>query len=178
MVTPTLFSLHHRTFRCLGLAGPLVLFSLNLSAGPTRQLHTLFRLPREPSPPRRRCSSPVRRRSRAACSPLQAAAAPELSTAPPPACAPTPLLRCCSAAARAPTPRLCHPRAAAHRHRRPLHTRAASPAPISLPCSSIQDRFEFPPLLIRVHAKCSRNCHLGRFRRFHPRFARVWPTHY
>ena len=48
------------------MAGPHVLFSLNPSAGPTRQLHTPLRLPREPSPPRRRCSSPVRRRSAAA----------------------------------------------------------------------------------------------------------------
>ena len=36
MFTPTQFSQHHRIFRCLGLAGPPVLFSLNPSAGPTR----------------------------------------------------------------------------------------------------------------------------------------------
>jgi len=36
------FSLNHRTFRCLGLAGPLVLFSLNSFAGPTRQSHHCF----------------------------------------------------------------------------------------------------------------------------------------
>ena len=75
MVTPMLFSLHHRTFRCLGLAGHHVLFSLNASAGPTCQLHMLFLLPRELSPPRRRCSSPVRRRSAAARAQLHRASA-------------------------------------------------------------------------------------------------------
>ena len=44
------FSPNHRIFRCLGLAGPRVLFSLNSYAGPTRQLHTFFLLPREPPP--------------------------------------------------------------------------------------------------------------------------------
>jgi len=63
-------------FRCLGLAGPPVMFSLNPSAGPRVSLTPV------PLPPRKTAActharTPCRRRSRAACSPLQAAAAPE-----------------------------------------------------------------------------------------------------
>ena len=76
------FSPNHWIFRCLGLAGPRVLFSLNSSAGPTHQLHTFFLLPREPPPlthqtaaarthaaaaprpfPRRACAAPALRLS-------------------------------------------------------------------------------------------------------------------
>ena len=98
---------------------------------PPRETAALHPRPYTAPPPltRRLLASPSRRRARS--SPLRRR----------PRATP-PLLRCCSAVARAPTPRLCHPRAAAHRHRRPLHTRAASPARISLPRSSIQDRFD------------------------------------
>ena len=76
VITPTVFSLHHRTFRCLGLAGPLVMFSLNLSAGPRVSLSPVSLPPRKTAA----CTharTPCRRHSRAACSPLQDAAAPE-----------------------------------------------------------------------------------------------------
>ena len=116
MFTPTQFSQHHRIFRCLGLAGPPVLFSLNPSAGPTRQLHTVFLPPHEttalvPAPVRRAAAAatpaPPLRLSARALHFAAARARPHSSR--------TLLLRRCSAAARAPKPRLCHPRAAAHR---------------------------------------------------------------
>jgi len=154
------------------LAGPTVLFSLNPSAGPTRQLHTFFLSPRETAAP---APAPVRRS--AAATPAPPLRRRSHSTAPPPARAHTPLLRCCSAAARAPTPRLCHPRAAALRRRRPLPTRAASPAPICLPHSCIQDRFDpstlglsarkvFEELPLRLSSSTSSRPFLG--------LARVW----
>ena len=62
MVTPMLFSLNHRTFRCLGLAGPLVLFSLNSSAGPTRQSHTFVSSSSRNRRPCTRARTPLRRR--------------------------------------------------------------------------------------------------------------------
>ena len=109
MFTPTQFSQHHRIFRCLGLAGPPVLFSLNPSAGPTRQSHCCSSLSRNrrpaPVPVRRsaaarapparhskpppRPSSSLRRRSRT----------PTLAHA-----APAPLLRSHSRAQAAPVP--------------------------------------------------------------------------
>ena len=99
VITPTFFSPYHRTFRCLGLAGPLVLFSLNSSAGPTRHCHTTVFI------------FLANRRPRAAAAPRPyAAAQPPLahnSTVPPPSP--------CSATARAlqrraraaPAPRPC-----------------------------------------------------------------------
>ena len=115
MFTPTQFSQHHRIFRCLGLAGPPVLFSLNPSAGPTRQspCFSSFSRTRRPAP---RARTPLRRRSRAACSPLQAAAAPELFTAPPHALAHT-RARCSCAAAPQP---LARPSRACATHAPPL----------------------------------------------------------
>ena len=97
--TPMHMYLNHRIFRCLGLAGPHVLFSLNPSAGPTRQLHTLFRLPREPSP-----------RATAAPRPYAAAQPPlaHNSSAPPPLP--------CSATARALQRRACAAPAPCLRH--------------------------------------------------------------
>ena len=111
------FSLNHRISRRLGLAGPPVLFSLNPSAGPTRQLHTVFLPPREtaalvPAPVRRAAAAtpaPPLRLSARALHCAAARARPHSSR--------TLLLRRCSAAARAPKPRLCHPRATAHRRR-------------------------------------------------------------
>jgi len=104
--TPMPFSPNHRIFRCLGLAGPLVLFPLNSSAGPTRQLHTFFLLSREPPPLthqtaaaraqlRRRMHSHRRRASPVSTSRLRRArSAPE-----PPARRP---LRACTARSRCP----------------------------------------------------------------------------
>ena len=132
-------------------------FLLTLLRVPRVSLTTVFLPPREtaalhpcpftaPPPPLLRCPSAA------------AHAPPARHSKPPPRLssplsrrprATPPLLRCCSTVARAPTPRLCHPRAAAHRHRRPLHTRAASPAQISLPRSSIQDRFDPSTLCLR-----------------------------
>ena len=54
VITPMLFALNHRNFRCLRVGGPAGPVSLNLSAGPARQLLQPLLLPREP--PRRHCS--------------------------------------------------------------------------------------------------------------------------
>ena len=130
------------------------MFSLNPSAGPTRQSPCFSSFSRNrrphtrpfaaPPPPltRRLLATPRRRRARS--SPLRRR----------PRATPS-LLRCCSAVARAPAPCLRHLCAADHQAaaiqvlRRRLqrqhalsNTRAASPAPISLPRSSIQDRFD------------------------------------
>ena len=111
------FSLNHRTFRCLGLAGPLVLFSLNSSAGPTRQSHHCFssssrnRRP-TPAPVSRSAAAtpapPLRCRTRAAPAPLRRArTAPAPTTAPP--CAAllraSPAFQTSAAAAPSPSPR-------------------------------------------------------------------------
>jgi hypothetical protein len=117
VITPTFFSPYHRTFRCLGLAGPLVLFPLNSFRGPTRQSHSLFFFLHAKPPP---SHTPVR---------LSAAATP----APPLCCrtraAPAPLRR--RATNLAPVHRLS--RAPEPRSRRPApHLRrlcAADPAP-------------------------------------------------
>ena len=75
VITPTFFSPYHRTFRCLGLAGPLVLFSLNPSAGPRVSLTHCFSSSREtvalhPAPVRRSAAAtpatPLHCRTRAA----------------------------------------------------------------------------------------------------------------
>ena len=146
MITPTVFSPNHRTFRCLGLAGPPDMFSLNPSAGPRVSLtHCFSSFSRNcrphtrpfaaPPPPltRRLLATPRRRRARS--SPLRRR----------PRATP-PLPRCCSAVARAPAPCLHHLCAANHqaaaiqvlrRHLQRQHaysnTRAASPAPIKPP---------------------------------------------
>ena len=67
MFTPTLVSQHHRNFRCLGLAGPPVLFSLNPSAGPTRQSHCCSSLSRNCRP----APVPVRRSAAARAPPAR-----------------------------------------------------------------------------------------------------------
>ena len=79
MFTPTLVSQHHRIFRCLGLEGPPVLFSLNPSVGPRVSI-TVSLPPRETvapitAPVRRSAAatpaSPLRCRTRAAPAPLR-----------------------------------------------------------------------------------------------------------
>ena len=117
------------------MAGPLVLFSLNSSAGPTRQSHTFVS---SSSRNRRPCTT-ARTPPPRPCSPLQAAAAatplrrlPRTLTQPR-AAAPAPLLRSRS---RRPVPRLRRLQAAAAatplrrlpRTLTPL--RAAAPAPL------------------------------------------------
>ena len=72
-------SLHHRTFRCLGLAGPPVMFSLDLSAGPrvslTQYLFLLAKPPPSHTPVRRSAAAtpapPLCCRTRAAPAPLR-----------------------------------------------------------------------------------------------------------
>ena len=180
MVTPALFPLNHRTFRCLGLAGPPVLFSLNPSAGP-RVSFTVFLPPREtvalhPAPVRRSAAAtptpPLRCRTRAAPAPLRRRAtdhapAHRLSRAPEPR-------------SRRPVPRL-HRLQAADRAPPSSSSSAACitapPAPLLPIAQAYKTNLKFLPPFARVHAKCSRNCHLGRFRRFRPCFARIWPTH-
>ena len=126
VITPTFFSPYHRTFRCLGLAGPLVLFSLNSFRGPTRQSQSLFlfllaKLP--PCTPRPYAAPPpplLRRLSAAARAPLlhRFAAAPQTSRsftasrARPSHAAPAPLLRSPTRAQAAPVPPTRR-----HRHR-------------------------------------------------------------
>ena len=110
------FSPNHRTFRCLGLAGPPVLFSLNPSACP-RVSFTVFLPPGEtvalhPVPVRRSAAAtpapPLRCRTRAAPAPLRRRAtdhapAHRLSRAPEPRSRrPVPRLRRLQAADRAP----------------------------------------------------------------------------
>ena len=134
--TPMHMYLHHRIFRCLGLAGPFVLFSLNSSAGPTRQSHRFVSSSSRNRRPCTRARTPLRRRrSRAASSPLQAAAAPELSTAPPPARDPTSpalLLRSRSRAHAAPVP----------------PTRRSSPPPMASPHARSLSCSDLPPTLV------------------------------
>ena len=98
------FSLNHRTFRCLGLAGPLVLFSLNSSADPTRQSHSLFFFLLAKPPPYIRARTPLRRRHSRAAPPLPHARR-SCSTTPP---RHAPRQRRAPAAP-APAPLLCRP---------------------------------------------------------------------
>ena len=106
VITPMLFSLDHRNFRCFRVGGPARPVSLNLSAGPASQ-SLFFLLPRETAAPAP-ASSPVRRT--AAAAPLHRR---PLAPPPPP--------ELCSAAAHA----LLHrPHAASHAQH--PHARAAS----------------------------------------------------
>ena len=178
MFTPTQFSQHHRIFRCLGLAGPPVLFSLNPSAGPTRQSHCCSSLSRNcrpaPVPVRRSAAAraPPARHSKPPPRPSSSlrhrTRSPTLAHA-----APAPLLRSHSRAQAAPVPptrrRSPPPSASLQAPASLLH----STAPLLLPRTSFQARFEVLCTLDSVHTRCSRNCHLGHFRRFRPYFARV-----
>ena len=147
--TPMHLYLHHRIFRCLGLAGPLVLFSLNPSAGPTRQLHSVFLPPREtaaPAPP------PVRRRRARAlhCKPPPLLLLCAASRARSHNRAPL-LLRRCSAATLAPPysaptpPASRRPRAAVILVQRRLHRCSSCSTPSH--CTSLQAKFEVPSTL-------------------------------
>jgi len=62
VITPTFFSPYHRTFRCLGLAGPPVMFSLNPSAGPRVSLSLCFSSSSRNCRPAPRARTPLRRR--------------------------------------------------------------------------------------------------------------------
>ena len=126
------FSLNHRTFRCLGLAGPLVLFSLNPSAGPRVSLsHCLSSFSRNRRPLTRPHAAPPpplqRRPSATASAPLLLcfAAAPRACTRA--RAAPAPAPRC--AALRCPAPPA--PRAAAFHAAPPLRSSSAR----AFPCS-------------------------------------------
>ena len=148
------------------MAGPPVLFSLNPSAGPTRQSPCFSSFSRNRRPASR-ARTPLRRRSRAACSPLQAAVAPELFTAPPPALAHTRARYSCAAA---PQP-FARPSRACATHAPPLTTAvglspsASKPSPqycsTSSPLHEFQARFGVLCTLDSVHKRCSRNCLLG-----------------
>jgi len=172
VITPTFFSPYHRTFRCLGLAGPLVLFSLNSFRGPTRQSQSLFlfllaKLP--PCTPRPYAAPPPplpRRPSTAARAQLlpNFAAAPRASARA--RAAPVPAPRC--AALRSPAPPA--PRAVAfHEQRRrfaaPPHARSPAPLPYS---SRSRSSVSLPTPLDQAHSRCSRNCLLGFFFDFFP----------
>ena len=157
VITPMLFSLNHRNFRCFRVGGPAHPVSLNLSAGPASQSLS-FLLPRETAAPAP-ASSPVRHAEAAA--PLH-----RRPLAPPP----PPLTHCFTArtplvarSTRTPAPPLFRSAAAHHRRRRNFLSRTASPDPHLHPRASIHARFEFPPPLVRVPARCSRNCLLGVF---------------
>jgi len=165
VITPTFFSPYHRTFRCLGLAGPLVLFSLNSFRGPTRQSQSLFlfllaKLP--PCTPRPYAAPPPplpRRPSTAARAQLlpNFAAAPRASARA--RAAPVPAPRC--AALRSPAPPA--PRAVAfHEQRRrfaaPPHARSPAPLPYS---SRSKGSVSLPTPFDQAHSRCSRNCLLG-----------------
>ena len=178
MITPTVFSPNHRTFRCLGLAGPPVMFSLNPSTGPRVSLthcvsSSCETVALHPAPVRRSAAAtpapPLRCRTRAAPAPLSRRAtdlAPvhRLSRATEPRSRrPAPRLRRLQAADRAP------PSSSSS-----AACTAAPPAPLLPFAQAYKPNLKFLPPFARVHAKCSRNCHLGRFRSC---FARVWPTH-
>ena len=129
--TPMPFSLNHRIFRCLGLAGPRVLFSLNSSAGPTRQLHTCFLLPREPPPLTHQTTAAraqLRRRAhsrRRRASPVSTPRLRRARTAPePPARRP---LRACTA-------RSCRPPSARHHAQ---HSRSPALLPFLFTCAQL-----------------------------------------
>ena len=124
VITPMLFSLNHRNFRCFRVGGPARPVSLNLSAGPACQPHVLL-LPTRTAAFRR----PLHRRRRACA---------HRSTPPPLlvpcAAAPPPLTRR-SATDRAPTRRRSHaaaPRTPAPRSRRLLRVYAARTPPLLL----------------------------------------------
>ena len=170
------FSQHHRIFRCLGLAGPLVLFSLNSSTGPTRQSHTFVSSSSRNRRPSTRARTPLRRRHSCAVPPppltRRLLATPSRRGAR--------ALHCAAARARthlscaaAPQP-YARPRRACATHAPPLTAAdglspsASKPpphsaAPLLLPRASIHARFEFSPPWVRVPARCSRNCLLGVF---------------
>ena len=79
--TPMPISPNHRIFRCLGLAGPLVLFSLNSSAGPTRQSHTFVSSSSRNRRPCTHARTPLCRRRALALHCAAARARPHLSCA-------------------------------------------------------------------------------------------------
>ena len=182
MFTPTQFSQHHRIFRCLGLAGPPVLFSLNPSAGPTRQSHCCSSLSRNcrpaPVPVRRsaaarapparhskpppRPSSSLRRRPR---SPTLAHAALAL------------LLRSHTRAQAASVPptrrRSPPPSASLQAPASLLH----STAPLLLPCTSLQAKFEVPSTLCLSARQVFEELPLRPFSSFSSLFCKGMPTH-
>ena len=126
------FSLNRRTFRCLGLAGPPDMFSLNLSAGPRVSLtHCSSSFSRNRRPHTRPYAAPPpplpRRPTTAAHAPLllHFAAAPRASARA--RAAPAPAPRC--AALRCPAPPA--PRAAAFHAAPPLRSSSAR----AFPCS-------------------------------------------
>ena len=156
--TPTLVSQHHRIFRCLGLAGPPVLFSLNPSAGP-RVSFTIFLPPRETAAlhPRPYAAPPpplLRRPSAAARAPLlllfavapRATLAPRTHRAYAYACA----------ALRRPAPRAAAIPNQCRRGTFPIST--CAPLTYSRHC---QGSDPFPKLFVQAPSRCSRNCLLG-----------------
>ena len=155
IVTPALFSLNHRTFRCLGLAGPPVLFSLNPSAGP-RVSFTVFLPPRETAAlhPRPYAAPPPP----LLCRPSAAARAPLLllfAVAPRATPAPRTHRTCAydSAALRRPAPRAAAIPNQRRRSTFPISTRA--PLTYSRRC---QGSDPFPKLFVQAPSRCSRNC--------------------
>ena len=176
------FSQYHRIFRCLGLAGPPVLFSLNLSAGPTRQSHCCSSLSRNcrpaPVPVRRsaaarapparhskpppRPSSSLRHRTR---SPTLAHAAPAL------------LLRSHTRAQAASVPptrrRSPPPSASLQAPASLLH----STAPLLLPYTSLQAKFEVPSTLCLSARQVFEELPLRLFSLFSSLFCKGMPTH-
>ena len=170
--TPMPMSLHHRTFRCFRVDGPACPVLIIQPAGPACQPHSSLlhanSRARAPAPP------PVRRRRARA-----------RHSKPPPlpiscAAAPLPLARNSAARTQPPLPLsrgnaalapcLRHPRSASHPPRR------CSPSPpgrlllstyVQLPSdtNALDSRtfFRPPHPLVRVHARCSRNCLLGFF---------------
>ena len=123
--TPMPFSPNHRIFRCLGLAGPLVLFSLNSSAGPTRQLHTFFLLPRELPPLTHQTAAARAHSRRRRASPVSTLRLRRARTTPePPARL---LLRACTARSRRPP--------SAHHHAQ--HSRSPALLPFLFTCAQL-----------------------------------------
>ena len=159
MITPTVFSPNHRTFRCLGLAGPPVMFSLDLSAGPRVSLtHCISSSSRNrrpaPAPVRRSAPPLLRRPSAAARAPLLLlfAVAPRATPAPR-------THRTCayaSAALSRPAPRAAAIPNQRRRNTFPISTRA--PLTYSRRC---QGSDPFPKLFVQAPSRCSRNCLLG-----------------
>ena len=87
MITPTVFSPNHRTFRCLGLAGLPDMFSLNPSAGPHVSLSHRFSSSREtvalhPAPVRHSCAASPLPHARRSCTASPPRHAPTLVHAP------------------------------------------------------------------------------------------------
>jgi hypothetical protein len=160
-VTPMTFSMPHRfaPFHLTRLRAPRISLMVPFFLHANRRSHSRA----APPPllrPRSAAAAPLRRRSHAP--PPQNLC----FAATPPCC--TLIVPTRSTAA--PTTRPRHPRATTHplRHRSPspparllLSMRAVSPAPH--PHAFIRARFEFPPPLVRVHARCSRNGLLGFF---------------